>query len=114
MSGGWTPSLHLFSHTGGKLIWDGIRDGPAAHDLDAGAARLGEQVRGHGGPQVDDQIEKPLVFAGNDRPGVMLAGAARSFLNRYGVRVGERAGAPSGTVARWSVSRWHNPRKFWW
>ncbi|GGF24813.1 sarcosine oxidase subunit alpha [Aliidongia dinghuensis] len=35
-------------------------------------------------------IEKPLVFDGNDRPGVMLAGAARSYLNRYGVRVGER------------------------
>src|SRR5574337_125596 len=35
-------------------------------------------------------IEKPLVFDGNDRPGVMLAGSARSFLNRYGVRVGER------------------------
>ena len=35
-------------------------------------------------------IEKPLVFDGNDRPGVMLAGAARSYLNRYGVKVGER------------------------
>ena len=34
--------------------------------------------------------ERPLVFAGNDRPGVMLAGAARSYLNRYGVRVGDR------------------------
>jgi sarcosine oxidase, subunit alpha len=33
-------------------------------------------------------IERPLVFAGNDRPGVMLAGAARSYLNRYGVRPG--------------------------
>ena len=37
-------------------------------------------------------IEKPLVFDGNDRPGVMLAGSARSFLNRYGVRVGDRVG----------------------
>ncbi|PSJ58855.1 sarcosine oxidase subunit alpha [Pseudaminobacter soli (ex Li et al. 2025)] len=35
-------------------------------------------------------IEKPLVFDGNDRPGVMLAGAARSYLNRYGVKVGNR------------------------
>jgi len=34
-------------------------------------------------------IERPLVFAGNDRPGVMLAGAARTYLNRYGVRVGD-------------------------
>ncbi len=36
-------------------------------------------------------IERPLVFAGNDRPGIMLAGAARTFLNRYGVRTGTRA-----------------------
>lgn len=36
-------------------------------------------------------IERPLVFPGNDRPGVMLADAARSYLNRYGVKVGSRA-----------------------
>ncbi len=35
-------------------------------------------------------IERPLVFAGNDRPGIMLAGAARTYLNRYGVTVGRR------------------------
>jgi sarcosine oxidase subunit alpha len=36
-------------------------------------------------------IERPLVFPGNDRPGIMLAGAAQIYLNRYGVRVGDRA-----------------------
>ncbi len=36
-------------------------------------------------------IERPLVFPGNDRPGIMLAGAAQTYLNRYGVRVGKRA-----------------------
>ena len=35
-------------------------------------------------------LEKPLVFHGNDRPGVMLAGSAQTFLNRYGVKVGNR------------------------
>lgn len=35
-------------------------------------------------------IERPLVFSGNDRPGVMLASAARTFCNRYGVLVGRR------------------------
>ncbi|HEY1410885.1 MAG TPA: glycine cleavage T C-terminal barrel domain-containing protein, partial [Rhodopila sp.] len=35
-------------------------------------------------------IERPLVFPGNDRPGVMLAGAARTYLHRYGVKVGKR------------------------
>ncbi len=36
-------------------------------------------------------LEKPLVFHGNDRPGVMLAGSAQTYLNRFGVRVGDRA-----------------------
>jgi sarcosine oxidase, subunit alpha len=36
-------------------------------------------------------IERPLVFPGNDRPGVMLAGAAHIYLHRFAVRVGERA-----------------------
>ncbi|MGG7568057.1 sarcosine oxidase subunit alpha [Rhodovulum sp. DZ06] len=35
-------------------------------------------------------LEKPLVFDGNDRPGVMLAGSAQTFLNRYGVLVGKK------------------------
>jgi sarcosine oxidase, subunit alpha len=35
-------------------------------------------------------IERPLVFPGNDRPGVMLTDAARTYLVRYGVRIGTR------------------------
>ncbi len=35
--------------------------------------------------------ERPLVFADNDRPGIMLAGAAQCYANRYGVLVGRRA-----------------------
>jgi sarcosine oxidase subunit alpha len=34
--------------------------------------------------------ERPLVFANNDRPGVMLASAVRTYLNRYGVAAGTR------------------------
>jgi sarcosine oxidase subunit alpha len=36
-------------------------------------------------------IERPLVFGNNDRPGVMLASAARSYVNRYGVLPGQEA-----------------------
>ena len=35
--------------------------------------------------------ERPLVFAGNDRPGVLLAGAARAYVNRWAVAPGRRA-----------------------
>jgi sarcosine oxidase subunit alpha len=36
-------------------------------------------------------IERPLVFACNDLPGIMLASAARTYVNRYAVRPGRRA-----------------------
>jgi len=36
-------------------------------------------------------IYTPLVFPGNDRPGILLAGAALTYLNRHGVLFGTRA-----------------------
>jgi sarcosine oxidase subunit alpha len=36
-------------------------------------------------------VERPLVFANNDLPGVMLASAVRSYAVRFGVRCGKRA-----------------------
>ena len=35
-------------------------------------------------------LERPVVFGGNDRPGVMLAGAVRTYVNRFRVRPGRR------------------------
>lgn len=37
-------------------------------------------------------IERHMVFADNDRPGVMLASAARAYLNHFGVAVGRNVG----------------------
>ncbi len=34
--------------------------------------------------------ERPIAFAGNDLPGVMLAGAAHTYVERFGVLPGER------------------------
>ncbi|MXZ69354.1 MAG: FAD-dependent oxidoreductase [Acidimicrobiia bacterium] len=36
-------------------------------------------------------IERPYVFDGNDKPGVMLSGAVRRFVNMYAVRPGSTA-----------------------
>ena len=36
-------------------------------------------------------FERPLVFSNNDRPGVMLANAVSTYVNRYGVAPGKRA-----------------------
>jgi sarcosine oxidase subunit alpha len=48
------------------------------------------QVRARAVVLATGAIERPLVFPGNDRPGILLAGAAQIYLNRYGVRVGNR------------------------
>jgi sarcosine oxidase, subunit alpha len=49
-------------------------------------------------------IERPLVFAGNDRPGIMLAGAARTWLNRYAVLAGSRAVVVTATDEAYAVA----------
>jgi len=36
-------------------------------------------------------LERPLVFAGNDRPGIMLASAVETYVRRYAVLPGRRA-----------------------
>ena len=50
------------------------------------------QVRARAVILATGAIERPLVFPHNDRPGIILAGAARSFVNRWGV-------VPGRTVA---------------
>ncbi len=49
-------------------------------------------------------IERPLIFPGNDRPGVMLAGAGRTYANRYGTKVGERAVIVAGSDAAYAAA----------
>ncbi len=49
------------------------------------------QVRTKQAVMATGAIERPLVFGGNDKPGVMLAGAARAYVNRFAVLPGRRA-----------------------
>ena len=48
--------------------------------------------------------ERPLVFRNNDRPGVMLASAAQTYVNRYAVRPGERAVVFTNNDDAWSAA----------
>jgi len=59
--------------------------------------RAGEVVLAQGA------IERPLVFDGNDTPGVMLSSAAKVYANRYGVAVGK---APALMASH--DSGWHD------
>lgn len=48
------------------------------------------QVRAENVVLATGSHERPLVFADNDRPGIMLAESVRVFVNRYGVAPGRR------------------------
>lgn len=49
-------------------------------------------------------IERPSVFPGNDRPGIMLAGAAGVYLHRYGVIPGRRIVVSTSHDSAWSTA----------
>ncbi|KZL15421.1 Aminomethyltransferase [Pseudovibrio axinellae] len=46
-------------------------------------------------------IERPLVFGNNDRPGVLMASAAQTYLNRFGVKVGDCAAVVTTHDSAW-------------
>ena len=50
-------------------------------------------------------IERSLAFPGNDRPGVMLGSAVRTYINRFGVRPGSRAVVFATSDDAWTTAR---------
>ena len=49
-------------------------------------------------------IERPLVFHENDRPGIMLAGAVRTYMHRYGVLPGKRIVVATNNDSGWDAA----------
>ena len=48
--------------------------------------------------------ERPIAFGGNDRPGVMLAGAVRTYANRFAVGAGRRVGLFTNNDDGWRTA----------
>ena len=86
------PRTQAFGYYGQNFL--GLAEIVSAEEREANAdapsARLW-QVRAREVVLATGAIERPLVFPDNDRPGVMLAEAARVYLNRFGAFVGRRA-----------------------
>jgi len=49
-------------------------------------------------------IERPIAFGANDRPGLMLAGAVRTYTNRYAVAPGKRVGVFTNNDDGWRTA----------
>ena len=99
---------------GGRMLWEGghehacefvARAREAGVEVLSSAPALGHfdglvaiwqgdtlhQVRARRHIYATGAIEQPLVFAGNDLPGVMLSGGALRLAGLYGLRPGDRA-----------------------
>jgi sarcosine oxidase subunit alpha len=50
-------------------------------------------------------IEQPLVFCNNDRPGIMLAGAAREYVRRYAVAPGRQVLVATNNNSAYATAR---------
>ncbi|MGB1236378.1 MAG: 2Fe-2S iron-sulfur cluster-binding protein, partial [Planktomarina sp.] len=89
------PNVTLRNRTMGAGVYD--------HGYMLGYERIADHTPGDGRPRhrlwrirtthivtATGAIERPLAFAGNDIPGVMLAGAVRDYVANYGVSIGDR------------------------
>ena len=49
--------------------------------------------------------ERPIAFHNNDRPGIMLAGAVRAYVNRWGVSPGDRVVVFTNNDSGWRTAQ---------
>jgi heterotetrameric sarcosine oxidase alpha subunit len=86
------PNIRILRRTTGFGAYDGNVWG-LVERIPPTAAALPRQrywlVRTKAATLATGALERPLVFAGNDKPGVMMAGAVRQYLNRYAVLCGQ-------------------------
>ncbi len=72
------------------LALERVAEGPPAENVELPHQRLWK-IRAKEVVVATGALERPLVFADNDRPGIMLAHAARDYALRYGALAGRRA-----------------------
>ena len=86
------PRTTAFGLYDGNTVGAIERTAPGLADAAAGVPRLRmHTLRAKSIVMACGAIERPLLFAGNDRPGVMLGSAVGAYANRFGVLAGRRA-----------------------
>jgi sarcosine oxidase subunit alpha len=84
-----TTAFGYYPHNHVGLV-ERVTDHEAVPNPDLPRERLW-QVRAREVVLTAGALERPLTFPENDRPGIMLADAAHTYVSRYGVKPGSRA-----------------------
>ena len=77
------PTISEVADKGGKVILLSHFGRPKGRDAAQSLKRVA--------PVIANVLKRPVAFAGNDLPGVMLSTAVRRLINLYAVKPGERA-----------------------
>ena len=103
------PDVQVLTRTTALGLYDGNtvallgRSEKAEPDAERGEAREWiTTLRARAIVFATGAIERPLVFADNDRPGVMLASAAQAYANRWAVSLGDRVVVGSNNDSAWA------------
>lgn len=97
-----TTAFGYYNHNMVTLA-ERITDHVSLPEADAPRERLW-QVRAKKVILATGTIERHLVFADNDRPGIMLSSAARMYLNHYGVAIGQNVGVYTACDNAWHAA----------
>lgn len=97
-----TTAFGYYSHNMVSLV-EQVTEHLAQPDPDLPRERLW-QVRAKRVILATGAIERHLVFADNDRPGIMLASAAQTYLNQYGVTPGRNIGIYTACDSAWATA----------
>ncbi|MFL6603498.1 MAG: sarcosine oxidase subunit alpha family protein [Steroidobacteraceae bacterium] len=105
------PNVRIFRRTTVVGIYDGLtavlveRRDHARPDPAKGEAReVVITLRARSIIHAEGAIERPLIFGDNDRPGVMLAGAVRTYLNRYALALGRQVLIATNNDSAWATA----------
>lgn len=105
------PNVEILRRTTVIGIYDGLtavlveRRDHACPDPTKGEAReVVITLRTRAIVHAEGAIERPLLFGNNDLPGVMLASAARIYLNRYALLLGRRVLIATNNDSAWTTA----------
>ena len=97
-----TTAFGYYSHNMVCMV-EQVTEHLAQPDPDTPRERLW-QVRAKQVILATGAIERHLVFPDNDRPGIMMASAGRTYLNQYGVTPGRNVGIYTACDSAWNVA----------
>jgi methylglutamate dehydrogenase subunit C len=105
------PNVEILRRTTVIGLYDGLtavlveRRDHARPDPTKGEAReIVITLRARAIIHAEGAIERPLLFGNNDLPGVMLASAVRSYLNRYALVLGRRVLIATNNDSAWATA----------